>query len=251
MSDHAAPVTARSRRRRGAHASDDARPAPAFTAGCLTACTLGSGWLLDRFEVVPAPAAVVAAGAVTGGLLWWSAVRSVSARRSGARVRAEYEASLRTREDGLRALGEVIVAAEKGREAVRWASEEVKRGEVHTGLRPPAPYQRTNNASVDAAPLVRQALEESWQAVMQAATHQHRLLNDRAELAEVFTSLVPRLQSLANRSIAAITKAEQSIEDPELLAEMLRVDHLLTQIRRYAESLAVLGGSTPSRDSEP
>ncbi|MCL3998862.1 sensor histidine kinase, partial [Streptomyces lavenduligriseus] len=44
---------------------------------------------------------------------------------------------------------------------------------------------------------------------------------------------------------------EQSIEDPELLAEMLRVDHLLTQIRRYAESLAVLGGSTPSRDSEP
>ncbi|MFF7098298.1 ATP-binding protein [Streptomyces rubradiris] len=166
-------------------------------------------------------------------------------------MRAEYEASLRMREECLRALGEVVAAAEKGREVVRWASEKVERGEAHTDLRPPAAYRRTGNASVDAVPVVRQALEESWQAVMRAATYQHRMLNDRAELAEVFTSLVPRLQSLANRSIAAITKAEQTVEDPELLAEMFGVDHLLTQIRRYAESLAVLGGSTPSRDSEP
>ncbi|MFI1794404.1 sensor histidine kinase [Streptomyces olivaceoviridis] len=251
MSDHAAPVTARSSRQRGAHASDDARPAPAFTASCFTACTLGGGWLLDRLEVVPALAAVMAAGAVTGSLLWWSAVRSISARRSGARVRAEYEASLRKWEGSLRTLGDVVVAAEKGGEVVRWASEQVERGKVHTDLPPPTAYRRTGNASVDAVAVVQQVLEESWQAVMKAATHQRRMLNDRAELAEVFTSIAPRLQSLVNRSIAAITEAERTIEDPELLDAVFRVDHLLTQIRRDAESLAVLGGSAPSRDSAP
>jgi signal transduction histidine kinase len=244
MSDYADPVTARSNRRRGAHASDDARPASAFTANCLTACTLGGGWLLDQLEVVPTTAAVVTAGAATGALLWWSAVRSLSARRNGARLRVEHEASLR-------ALGEVIAAAKKGKEAVAWTSKQVEEGKVHTELRPPTVHPRTGDASVDAVSAVTEALEESWQAVIKAARHQDRGLNHQAELAEIFTSIAPRLQSLVNRSLSAITEVERDIEDPELLHAVLRVDHLLAQIRRDAESLAVLGGSTPSRDSAP
>lgn len=247
MSDRAAQVTPGSSRRRGAHASDDMRSAPAFTASALTASAAGGGWLLDHFEVVPASAGVVAAGVLTGGLLWWSAARSLSARRGMARaerVRAEREAALR-------ALGEVFVAVEEGMRSVRWAAEQAEKGEAHTDFPPPAVRPRTADVGLEAVNAVKTAFEESWQAVMKAATHQQRELNAEAELAGIFKSVAPRLQSLVNRGIAAISEVEKNIEDPELLDAVFQVDHLLTQIRRDAESLAVLGGSAPSRDSDP
>ncbi|MEU5239773.1 ATP-binding protein [Streptomyces lydicus] len=95
------------------------------------------------------------------------------------------------------------------------------------------------------------AFDESCSSVLAAAAQQHRMLNPQAELAELFNSIVPRLQSLINRSISGISEVERTIEDPDLLAGIWRVDHLQAQMRRVVESIAVLAGNTPSRDSAP
>ncbi|WP_405893458.1 ATP-binding protein [Streptomyces sp. NBC_01527] len=247
MSEHAAQVTVQSGRRHRAHASDSLRLPPAVTVSALTGAAVGGGWILDNLDVLPTPVGIVAAGAATGGLLWWTAVRSFSARKGVARaeqIRAE-------RDDALRALGDVIASAEKGRQDVRWAADQVQQGGAHTNFQPSVARPHTGDVCVDALNLVEHAFAESWQAVMAAATHQHRKLNAEAELAEIFKSIAPRLQSLVNRSISVISEVERNIEDPELMAELFRVDHLLTQIRRAVESLAVLGGNAPSRDSAP
>lgn len=63
----------------------------------------------------------------------------------------------------------------------------------------------------------------------------------------VFANLARRVQSLAHRAIQRLDELEQMVEDPELLKGLFAVDHLVTGVRRQAESLAVLGGSMPRR----
>jgi signal transduction histidine kinase len=208
---------------------------------------VGGGWLLDHLGVTATSAGMAATGVMTAGLLWWSAARSISARKGAnreQRIRAEFEASQQ-------ALKDVLAAVQEGVLRVRWTTQQVENGEARTVFPPLTARRRTGDTGLDAVNAVKQALEESCHSVIAAATHQHRMLNDQAELAEIFKSLAPRLQSLVNRSIAVISEIELNIEDPELLAAVFRVDHLLTQLRRDAESLAVLGGTTPSRDSAP
>ncbi|WP_434598503.1 hypothetical protein [Streptomyces sp. A5-4] len=220
---------------------------PAFTASALTGAAVAGGWLLDDFDVLPAPVSMAIAVAGAACVLWWTGARALSARRSltrGDEVRGE-------RDDALRTLEAVIAAIEEGRQSVRWAAEQAEQGVAHTNFAPATAPSRTGDVRVDAVALLKQAFEESWRTVMAAASRQHQKLNAQAELAEIFKSISPRLQSLVNRSITVISEVERNIEDPELMAELFRVDHLLTQIRRAVESLAVLGGNTPSRDSAP
>lgn len=63
----------------------------------------------------------------------------------------------------------------------------------------------------------------------------------------VFANLARRVQSLAHRAIQRLDELEQMVEDPDLLKGLFAVDHLVTGVRRQAESLAVLGGSMPRR----
>ncbi|MEB3371090.1 sensor histidine kinase [Saccharopolyspora mangrovi] len=63
----------------------------------------------------------------------------------------------------------------------------------------------------------------------------------------VFANLARRVQSLAHRAIQRLDELEQQVEDPDLLKGLFAVDHLVTGVRRQAESLAVLGGSMPRR----
>ncbi|MFD4763240.1 ATP-binding protein [Streptomyces sp. NPDC058439] len=203
--------------------------------------------MLDDFEVLPTPVGMATAVAGAACVLWWTGARALAARRSlarGGEVREE-------RDEALRALEAVIAVINDGRQSVRWAAEQAEQGAAHTNFSPQPAPSRTGDVRVDALVLLKQAFEESWRTVMAAATRQHQKLNAQAELAEIFKSISPRLQSLVNRSISVISEVERNIEDPELMAELFRVDHLLTQIRRAVESLAVLGGNTPSRDSAP
>ncbi|MFF5019482.1 ATP-binding protein [Streptomyces sp. NPDC001165] len=250
MSEHTAqaqaPAVTRGRRRR-AHADDSLRMPPAVTTTALTAVTLGGAWVLDSLGLMPTAANAVTAGTTVGGLLWWAATRSFSARRAVAHVdqlRAE-------RDSAYEALSYVIAAIDKGREHVRWALGQTQQGEVRTDFRVPAEPARTGDVRADVIPALERGIAEAWQAVMTAAAHTHHMLNSQAELAEIFKSVAPRLQGLVNRGIHVISEVENSVEDPDLMHEMFRVDHLLTQIRRAVESLAVLGGSLPSRNSEP
>ncbi|MEU6405295.1 ATP-binding protein [Streptomyces sp. NPDC046985] len=208
---------------------------------------MAGAWLLDGFEVLPSPLGIATAVASAACTLWWTGARSLRARRGLTRmgeVRGERDAALQS-------LNEVVTAVGRGRQHVRWAAEQAEQGTAHTDFSPTAAPARTGELCADAVVLLDEAFDEAWKTVMLAATRQHQHLNAQAELAEIFKSISPRLQSLVNRSITAISAVERDIEDPELMAELFRVDHLLTQIRRAVESLAVLGGNTPPRDSAP
>lgn len=65
--------------------------------------------------------------------------------------------------------------------------------------------------------------------------------------ARIFVNLAWRMQSLVHRAIVTLDGLENEIEDPALLKGLYTVDHLVTQLRRQSESLAVLGGSASRR----
>ncbi|WP_331752384.1 ATP-binding protein [Streptomyces sp. NBC_00829] len=243
MSDH----TADSARRHRARASDSGAFPPAFTGSALTGAVVAGGWLLDGFDVLPTPLGIATAVAAAACALWWTGARSLRARRSLTRIgelRGERDAALQ-------ALEGVVTAAGRGRDHIRWAAEQAAQGAARTDFPPTVAFPRSGNVCADAVGLLDEAFDEAWKTVMVAATRQHQQLNAQAELAEIFKSISPRLLSLVNRSIQVISDVERDIEDPELMAELFRVDHLLTQMRRAVESLAVLGGNTPPRDSAP
>lgn len=190
---------------------------------------------------------VIAACTATGGLLWWTAARSISARKGVAhaeRVRGERDSALRT-------LNDLIAMVDEGRGQIRWALDRAKNGDVRTDFEAPEERRPTGDVRSDAVAALTQGLTESWQAVVTAAAHTEHKLNSQAELAEIFKSVVPQLQGLVNRGITAITEVELAVEDPDHLHQLFQIDHLLTQMRRAAESLAVLGGNSPSRNTKP
>lgn len=69
----------------------------------------------------------------------------------------------------------------------------------------------------------------------------------RASVSELFVNLARRNQSLLDRQLALIDDLEQAERDPDALAELFKLDHLATRIRRNAESLLVLSGEEPAR----
>lgn len=230
------PVNSRSRHRAGA--AGGLRVPPAACATVLTALAVGAGWAADAFGVLSAAEGAFAATAVVGGLLAWSVARSFAEREE--------------RDAGRQTQRAVLAALDAGRADVRRLVEQVRRDgpPAEVGNRRDAP-EAAGGASGDVASAVRDALAEAGCAVEQVAALAHRRLNTQAELAEITASIVPRLQGLVTRGIDAISRAEGDVEDPDLLGQLFGVDHLLTQMRREVESLLVLGGNLPSRNSPP
>ncbi|SDP95776.1 Signal transduction histidine kinase [Actinopolyspora xinjiangensis] len=72
--------------------------------------------------------------------------------------------------------------------------------------------------------------------------------NDALQTA--FAKLARGLEAMADRAITEIDEAEHQVEDPDLLARLFRVDHLVNLSRRQAESLAILGGKAPQRQTQ-
>ena len=69
----------------------------------------------------------------------------------------------------------------------------------------------------------------------------------RRNLADSFVNLGRRNQNLLGRQIDYITQFENNETDPDALANLFRLDHLATRMRRNAESLLVLAGVEPAR----
>ncbi|MGW0869147.1 nitrate- and nitrite sensing domain-containing protein [Streptomyces sp. NPDC002740] len=68
----------------------------------------------------------------------------------------------------------------------------------------------------------------------------------RGNINTLFTNLSHRGQSLIERQLALITSLEDNETDPEQLANLFRLDHLATRVRRNGENLLVLGGERPA-----
>jgi signal transduction histidine kinase len=71
----------------------------------------------------------------------------------------------------------------------------------------------------------------------------------RANLRNIFVNLSRRSQSLVERQLRLMEKLERNEEDPQQLANLFRLDHLATRMRRNNENLMVLSGDDPARRS--
>jgi signal transduction histidine kinase len=69
----------------------------------------------------------------------------------------------------------------------------------------------------------------------------------RRNIADSFVHLGRRNQTLLGRQLDFITELEKGETDPNTLANLFRLDHLATRMRRNAESLLVLAGIKPPR----
>ena len=82
------------------------------------------------------------------------------------------------------------------------------------------------------------------EAAVAAAVEQARL---RKGVNQIFLNISMRNQSLLHRQLGMLDSMERQTSDPGSLAELFRLDHLTTRMRRHAEGLIILSGSTPGR----
>ena len=79
---------------------------------------------------------------------------------------------------------------------------------------------------------------------VEAAVEQAQL---RSGVSRVFRSLARRNQSLLQRQLKLLDEMERATEEPDALAQLFRLDHLTTRMRRQAEGLIILSGAAPGR----
>ncbi|WP_223734651.1 sensor histidine kinase, partial [Streptomyces purpurogeneiscleroticus] len=91
---------------------------------------------------------------------------------------------------------------------------------------------------------VAQALHTLQRAAVEAAVKQADM---RRGVSEVFVNLARRSQVLLHRQLTLLDAMERRTEDTEELADLFRLDHLTTRMRRHAEGLVILSGAAPSR----
>ncbi|HLR96252.1 MAG TPA: ATP-binding protein [Jiangellaceae bacterium] len=95
---------------------------------------------------------------------------------------------------------------------------------------------------------VASAFNELHATAMRVAAEQAAL---RANLDAIVVNLSRRTRSLVDRQLHEITDLESGEGDPDRLAQLFRIDHLSTRIRRHAESLLVLAGVEERRTTTP
>lgn len=64
---------------------------------------------------------------------------------------------------------------------------------------------------------------------------------------DLFLGLARRSQVLLHRQLGLLDAMQRHTHDPDELAELFRVDHLATRIRRHTENLITLADATPGR----
>jgi hypothetical protein len=91
---------------------------------------------------------------------------------------------------------------------------------------------------------VRQAFNTVQRTAIAAAIDENRI---RRGVNDVFRNLARRNQSLLTRQLQLLDAMERRIDDPEELADLFRIDHLTTRMRRHAEGLLIVAGGTSGR----
>ncbi len=91
---------------------------------------------------------------------------------------------------------------------------------------------------------VGKALNTLQRAAVESAVKQADM---RRGVSEVFVNLARRNQVLLHRQLTLLDTMERRTEDTDELADLFRLDHLTTRMRRHAEGLVILSGAAPSR----
>ncbi|MFJ3305492.1 nitrate- and nitrite sensing domain-containing protein [Streptomyces sp. NPDC086549] len=176
------------------------------------------------YQELTKAAVVGVAGLAAVGLSLWFAVRG--ARRISRRLETLRDAAdlLTTRQlpDVMRRLsaGEDVDAVT---EAPPLAADEVRPDEIGQ---------------------VGRSFNTARLAAVEAAVKQATL---RRGLFAVLLNIARRNQALVHRQLKLVDTLERRTEDPEILRQLFRIDHLTTRMRRHAESLIILSGAAPGR----
>jgi signal transduction histidine kinase len=100
------------------------------------------------------------------------------------------------------------------------------------------------SSSSDEIGQVSQAFASVQRTAIEAAVGQARL---RTGISDIFRNLARRSQSLLHRQLTLLDAMERRAGEPDQLADLFRIDHLTTRMRRHAESLIILSGDAPAR----
>jgi signal transduction histidine kinase len=101
-----------------------------------------------------------------------------------------------------------------------------------------------DNSSIEEISQVARSFGIVQEAAVGAAVEQARL---RKGVNQVFLNISMRNQSLLHRQLGMLDSMERRTSEPGALADLFRLDHLTTRMRRHAEGLIILSGSTPGR----
>ncbi|MEV5592056.1 nitrate- and nitrite sensing domain-containing protein, partial [Nonomuraea pusilla] len=91
---------------------------------------------------------------------------------------------------------------------------------------------------------VARAFDEVHREAVRLAGEEARL---RSNVNAMFVNLSRRSQTLVERQITLIDGLEQGEQDEDRLANLFKLDHLATRMRRNSENLLVLAGQDPPR----
>ncbi|WP_329087450.1 MULTISPECIES: sensor histidine kinase [unclassified Streptosporangium] len=98
-----------------------------------------------------------------------------------------------------------------------------------------------NTAEVDR---VVNAFSAVRRTAVEAAVGQATL---RKGVGMVFLNLAWRNQALLHRQLTLLDTMERRVEEPEILEDLFKLDHLTTRMRRHAENLIILSDAAPAR----
>ncbi|MFD6880103.1 MULTISPECIES: nitrate- and nitrite sensing domain-containing protein [unclassified Streptomyces] len=152
----------------------------------------------------------------------------------------------------------LVLSVRIGRDLIRDLSRLRKDAHEASGVRLPGVMRRlaageTVDVETEAPRLefekdevgqVALALNSLQRAAVEAAVKQAEL---RRGVSEVFVNLARRNQVLLHRQLTLLDTMERRTEDTEELADLFRLDHMTTRMRRHAEGLVILSGAAPSR----
>jgi HAMP domain-containing protein len=88
------------------------------------------------------------------------------------------------------------------------------------------------------------AFDTVHQEAVRLATEQAAL---RKSINDMFVNLARRNQTLIDRQLNLIEDLERDTDDPDEMAELFRLDHLATRMRRNQENLLVLASAEPAK----
>ncbi|MGW0594548.1 sensor histidine kinase [Streptosporangium sp. NPDC002607] len=112
-------------------------------------------------------------------------------------------------------------------------------GDTRTPEIAPIPVESTDEIGE-----VAKAFDEVHRQAVRLAAEESEL---RSNVSAMFVNLSRRTQTLVERQISLIDGLEKGEEDGNRLADLFRLDHLATRMRRNSENLLVLAGHEPPR----
>ncbi|WP_328503945.1 nitrate- and nitrite sensing domain-containing protein [Streptomyces sp. NBC_00457] len=172
-----------------------------------------------------AKAAVVGVvGLAAVGLLLWFAVRG--ARRISRRL------------EDLRDAADLLTARQ-----LPDVMERLSAGDEVDALAE-APPLSDGEAGADEIGQVGRSFNAARHAAIEAAVRQATL---RRGQFSVLLTIARRNQALVHRQLKLVDTLERRTNDPDILDQLFRIDHLTTRMRRHAEGLIILSGATPGR----